>query len=173
MFGIDQKKKAKMLGAVDSGAVRYLGGHKAYAQPVLSEIYFYEDGFEIETNRIFVRYSTIKDITNSNKIDRETERLAYGSVVIPLGLVYRWKQNHVYTVIEYNDGFDTQKIILDFEKGTNYVQSLIYKKMLEYRKSTEQNKKSESDTTSHSPIRNTAEIKKLESDTSSHSPIRF
>ena len=130
-----------------------MGGHKAYPQPVLSEIYFYEDGFEIETNHIFVRYSKIKDITNSNEIDRETERLAYGSLVIPLGLVYRWKQNHVYTIIQYSDGLDTQKIILDFEKGANYVQSIIYKKMLECRKTTEYEKTERESSNSRSPIR--------------------
>jgi hypothetical protein len=109
VFGISQKKKAEMLGAIDYGAVRYLGGHK--------------------------------------------ERLAYGLLVLPLALAYLWKKNHIYTIIEYDDGVDTQKIVLDFEKGANYAQSIIYKKMLD--------------------CRSTSEIKKPESDTSSHSPIRF
>jgi hypothetical protein len=43
---------------------------------VLSEIYYYEDRFEIETNHISVHYSKIKDITNSNEMKRDTERLA-------------------------------------------------------------------------------------------------
>ena len=54
-------------------------------------------------------------------------------------------------IIEYYDGVDTQKIVLDFEKGANYAQSIIYRKMLDCRKTAE-NKKSESDTSSHSPI---------------------
>jgi hypothetical protein len=152
IFGIDQKKKAKILGAIDSGAVRYLGGHKAFPMPVLSEIYFYEDRFELEANQISVRYSKIRDITNSNELKRDTERLAYGILVLPLALAYLWKKNHIYTIIEYDDGVDTQKIVLDFEKGANYAQSIIYKKMLDCRMDTE-SKKSESDTSSHSPIR--------------------
>ena len=120
--------------------------------PVLCEVYFYRDRFEIEANQITVRYSKIKDITNSNEIDRDTERLAYGSLVIPLGLVYFWKQKHLYTIIKYDDGLDSQKIVLDFEKGYDYAQSIIYKKMLDYRKTAE-HKKPEGDTSSHSPIR--------------------
>jgi hypothetical protein len=61
---------------------------------------------------------------------------------------------------------------LDFEKSATYAQGLIYRKMLDCRKNTE-SKKPVSDSSSHSPIRNTAEIKKIENDTSSHSPIRF
>ena len=97
--------------------VRYLGGHKAYPIPFLSEIYFYEDNFELETNHISIRYSKIKDITNSNEMKRDTERLAYGILLLPLALAYLWKKNHIYTIIEYDDGYDIQKIVLDFEKG--------------------------------------------------------
>jgi hypothetical protein len=111
----------------------------------LSEIYFYEERFEIETNHISVYYSKIKDITNSNEMKRDTERLAYGLLVLPLALAYLWKKNHIYTILEYDDGLDTQKIVLDFEKGANYAQSIIYKKMLDCRKTSDY-KKPESDT---------------------------
>jgi hypothetical protein len=70
IFGIDQKQKAKILGAIDCGAVRYLGGHKGLPLSVLSEMYFYEDRFELEANRISVYYSKIRDITNSNEQER-------------------------------------------------------------------------------------------------------
>ena len=82
-----------------------------------------------------------------------------------------WKTKHIYTIIEYHDGTDNQVIVIDFDNNVNYAQGLIYKKMLECRKT--KSNKLDSDTSSHSPIRNTAEIKKLETDTSSHSPIRF
>ena len=118
IFGIDQKEKAKLLGAVDCGAVRYLGGHKAFPMPVLSEIFFYEDRFELEANQISVTYSKIKDITNSNEMKRDTERLAYGLLLPPLALAYLWKKKYIYTIIEYDDGVDTQKIVIDFEKGS-------------------------------------------------------
>jgi hypothetical protein len=83
---------------------------------------------------------------------RETDRLAAG-LLFALALAYLWKKNHVYTIIEYDDEVDTQKIVLDFEKSANYAQGLIYKKMLDCRK--------------------TAECKILERDSSSHSAIRF
>jgi hypothetical protein len=54
----------------------------------------------------------------------------------PVALAYLWKKNHIYTIIEYDDGVDTQKIVLDFEKGTNFAQSIVYKKMLDSRKSS-------------------------------------
>ena len=64
---------------------------------------------------------------------RESDRLAAGLLFAPLVLSYSWKKNHVYTIIEYDDEVDTQKIVLDFEKSANYAQGLIYSKMLESR----------------------------------------
>ena len=103
-------------------------------------------------NLISVQYSKIKNITNSNELKRDTERLAYGLLLPPLALAYLWKKNHIYTIIEYDDGYDIQKIVLDFEKGASYAQSIIYRKMLECRKTIE-SKKPDSDTSSHSPMR--------------------
>ena len=48
-------------------------------------------------------------------------------------LGYIWKKNHIYTVIEYDDGVDRQKIILDFDKNIEKMQPLIYQKMLQAR----------------------------------------
>ena len=59
---------------------------------------------------------------------RDTERLAYGLLLPPLALTYLWKKNHVYTIIEYNDGYDIQKIVLDFEKGVSYAEYYIREK---------------------------------------------
>jgi hypothetical protein len=84
---------------------------------------------------------------------RDAERLAYCLLLPPLALAYLWKKNQIYTIIEYDDKKDTQKIALDFEKSANCAQKLIYKKMLDCRK--------------------TAECKILERDSSSHSAIRF
>lgn len=103
---------------------------------------------------------------------RDAERLAYGILLLPLALAYLWKKNHIFTIIEYDDGYDIQKTVLDFEKGASYAQSIIYKKMLDCRKTAE-SKKLVGDISSHSPIGNIVEIKKPDSDTSSHSPIRF
>jgi hypothetical protein len=43
---MNMKEKAKILGAFDCGFVQYIGGHKAFPQPKLCEIYFYEYRFE-------------------------------------------------------------------------------------------------------------------------------
>ena len=79
-FGISQKQKSTIFGAIYFGAVRYLGVSQGLSATSFSEIYFYEDRFEIETNHISVHYSKIKEITNSNEMKRDTECLAYGSV---------------------------------------------------------------------------------------------
>jgi hypothetical protein len=129
---MNMREKARLLGALDCGFVTYLGGHKKFPQPILCEIFFYEHRFDIGTE-ISVHYSKIKDITNSNEMKRETDRLAAGLLFAPLALAYLFKKNHVYTIIEYDDGVDTQKIVLDFEKSANYAQGLIYTKMLESR----------------------------------------
>jgi hypothetical protein len=131
---MNMKEKARMLGAIDYGFVEYIGGHKAFPQPTFCEIFFYEDRFDIGAG-ISVKYSKIKDLTNSNEMKRETDRLAAGLLFAPLALAYLFKKNHVYTIIEYGDGVDTQKIVLDFEKSANYAQGLIYRKMLESRAS--------------------------------------
>jgi hypothetical protein len=40
------KEKARLSGAPDGGFVQYIGGHKAFPQPKLCEMYFYEYRFE-------------------------------------------------------------------------------------------------------------------------------
>ncbi len=118
---------------LDSGRVQYMGGHKAYPKPQWTEIFFYEDRFEIDAYNISVSYSKIKDIGNSKEGKRDLERLTPGILLPPLALWYLWKKDHIYTIIEYDDGVDIQKIVIDFENNANYAQGLIYKKMLESR----------------------------------------
>lgn len=130
------REKAKLLGAFDCGFVEYIGGHKAFPQQKSCEIFFYGHRFDIVVGigaGISVEYSKIKNLTNSNEMKRETDRLAAGLLFAPLALAYLWKKNHVYTIIEYDDEADTQKIVLDFEQSANYAQGLIYTKMLESR----------------------------------------
>ena len=125
---------------LDSGRVQYMGGHKAYPKPQWTEIFFYEDRFEFEAYGLKVYYNKIKDISNSKDRKRDTERLAAGLLFPPAALAYLWKKDHIYTIIEYDDGVDIQKIVIDFENNANYAQGLIYKKMLESRKDNETNK---------------------------------
>jgi len=40
-----------------------------------------------------------------------------GLVFLPLSIIgTMWKKKKVYTVIEYNDGLDSQTMVYDFEK---------------------------------------------------------
>ena len=133
---MNRKKRDAMMKEkpIDSGTVQYMGGHKAYPKPHWSEIFFYEDRFELEVYKISVSYSKIKNIGNSKERKRDTERLAAGLPFAPVALAYLWKKDHIYTIIEYDDGVDIQKIVIDFDNNANYAQGLIYKKMLESRK---------------------------------------
>jgi hypothetical protein len=145
IFGVDQKKKESLMKEkpIDSGRIQYMGGHKAYPKPEWSDVYFYEDRFEIEVNRISVQYSKIIDIGNSN------DRSDTGILIPPVALAYLWKKEHSYTLIVYDDGINTQKIVIDFENNANYAQDLIYKKIL----AAAEHKKSVTDLNSHSAIR--------------------
>ena len=68
-------------------------------------------------------FKSIKNIDNSRERKLHEDWAAIGV----FGLL--WKRNAVYTLIEYDDGVDTQKIILDFDSNANYAQGLIYRKM--------------------------------------------
>jgi hypothetical protein len=134
VFGIDKEKMMKeKVGLIDSGPVQYIGGHKAYPKPQICEIFFYEDRFEIVPYHVKVYYNKISDILNSKDRKRDSERLVAGLLFAPVALSYLWKKDHIYTIIEYDDGNDIQRIVLDFENNANYAQGLIYKKMLESR----------------------------------------
>ena len=112
---------------LDQGQVFYVGGHKAYPKSTYSQIYFYDDRMEIQVYKIKIYFKSIKNIDNSRERKRHEDWFTFGV----FGLL--WKKDAVYTLIEYDDGVDIQKIILDFDNNANYAQGLIYKKMLEYR----------------------------------------
>jgi hypothetical protein len=132
VFGIDRKKAESMMKEppLESGEIEYMGGHKAYPSALKSEIHFYQDRFVILAYNITVPYASIKDISNSNEKKRDADHFILAGVI---GYAI-WKKNHIYTIIEYDDGTDVQRIVIDFYKNVNYAQALIYKKMLESRK---------------------------------------
>ncbi len=75
----------------------YIGGHKAFPQPALSEIFFHEDRFELEPYHISVQYSKIKDIANSNDMKRDTERLWAGLIFPPVAFsIFMEKESHLF-----------------------------------------------------------------------------
>jgi hypothetical protein len=132
VFGVDKKKAESMMKEppIESGEIQYMGGHKAHPSPIKSDVYFFQDRFVIVACNITVPYAKIKDISNSNEKKRDIDHLILGGVI---GYAI-WKKNHIYTIIEYDDGVDIQTIVVDFYNNVNYAQALIYKKMLESRK---------------------------------------
>jgi hypothetical protein len=118
---------------IDNGPIQYMGGHKAYPSSGYTWIFFYEDRLFIDAYNLTVYYSKIKDVFNTSEKRRHAERLALGLVILPLALTYLWKKNHIYTILEYEDGHDTQRIVIDFMNKVDHFQSLIYSKMLEFR----------------------------------------
>jgi hypothetical protein len=85
---------------IDQGQVHYLGGHKAYPQPIYSQIYFYEDRIELQVYRLKIYFKSIKNVENVNEKKRDSEYLAAGLLLPPVVLGYLWKKNHIYSVIE-------------------------------------------------------------------------
>ena len=143
LFGADKKEDVTIKEKpIATGIIEYIGGHKAHPKPAYSDIDFYEDRIQIAAYNLKIPYSKIKDISNSSEKRRDPSRLVIGVVALPLALAYLWKKNHIYTIIEYDDGFDIQKIVIDFDKNVNYAQNLIYNKMLEYRNNSNKTTKS-------------------------------
>lgn len=132
LFGRNKGKKKsnpEKEKPVESGIVKYIGGHKRYPKEEYSHIHFYKDRFVLGAYNIVVPYSQIKDVGNSNETKRHEDWAALGL----LGLL--WKKKYIYTIITYYDGIDDQTIVIDFENNLEYAQNLIYTKMLEFRKS--------------------------------------
>jgi hypothetical protein len=109
-------------------SVKYLGGHKQYPSKKERDarISIFIDRIEIETNKFdeVIPYSCILKIYNANK-----EEVAGFLFIGPVGTW--WKKNHHYTVIEYDDGRDTQALIFDFGKHLESKQGEIYERMID------------------------------------------
>jgi len=45
-----------------------------------------------------------------------------------------WKKSYLYTVIDFNDEYSEQTIVLDFHRSVEKAQRLIYQKMIAARK---------------------------------------
>jgi hypothetical protein len=107
--------------------VKYLGGHKEF--PTKKErdarISIFIDRIEVQTDKFnaIIPYSCILKIYNANK-----EEVAGFLFIGPVGTW--WKKNYHYTVIEYDDGRDTQDLIFDFGKHLESKQGEIYERMI-------------------------------------------
>jgi len=113
--------------------VGYMGGHKAHPAPGNVQIFFYNDRMELgqkqEKPVLIIPYSSIINIENMDDKKISADR------VIMLGIIGAlWKKRHIYTVIQYKDKIEDQKIVLDFEEYVDSAQQFIYNKMIEARK---------------------------------------
>jgi hypothetical protein len=111
--------------------VEYLGGHKAHPMETKTYVFIYPDSIEIGALGIWIPYKSILNIENTE----EKKVSASRAVMMGAGALL-WKKKHVYTVIEYHDGYENQKVIIDFDKDVETAQPLIYNRMVEAKKET-------------------------------------
>lgn len=146
MFGLGEKKekeKQEIQKPQTKFDVKYMGGHKAY--PVKKQrdarILVFLDRIEIQSDKFLfnIPYSQMTNIENMDEKKMSALRVVgLGLVFLPLAIVGAlWKKKKVYTVIEYNDGIDTQTVIFDFEKHLEKQQAVIYQKMIAARTKNE------------------------------------
>lgn len=104
---------------------KYMGGHTEYPTPRWTGVFIYEDKIILQSLGLQIPYSSMVKIQNANK-----EEIAGFLFVGPIGTW--WKKNHRYTVIQYKNDIDTQTIVIDFEKGIDSAQPLIYRRMIRF-----------------------------------------
>jgi len=107
----------------------YLGGHKAHPKETKTLVFIYPDSIEIGALGIWIPYKSILNIENTEEKKVSTKR----AMMMGAGALL-WKKKHLYTVIEYHDGFEIQKVIIDFDKDVETAQPLIYNRVVEARK---------------------------------------
>jgi hypothetical protein len=114
---------------------KYLGGHGRYPNPSDKiKIHVFSDRIEFGSFRIPFTY--MNDIENMNAEKLSASRIVGLSLVSPeLGTVGAlWKKKHIYTVIQYTDGFhDEHALIFDFDNKLGRVQPILYDKMMSSR----------------------------------------
>jgi len=109
----------------------YIGGHKRYAldDSLYTKLYVFSD--RIEVGGLFRILYT--HMTNIENVD---EKRLSALRVVGLGLVGAlWKKKHIYTIIQYMDGYnEEQRLILDFGGRILEAQQIIYDRMLASRR---------------------------------------
>jgi len=148
VFGLGDKReteKQEIQKPQDKFDAKYLGGHKAYPanKPKDVKINIFLDRIEIHSDKFLfnIPYSQMTNIENMDEKKISALRVVgLGLVFLPLAIVGAiWKKKKIYTVIEYNDGIDTQSIVLDFEKHLEKKQPIIYQKMIAARTRRDEN----------------------------------
>jgi hypothetical protein len=137
-FGFGGKKEPKVEKPEYKFEVKYLGGHKAFPakKSMDTHMLVYSDRIDLDKPlNLNIPYSSITKFENMD--DKKISALrvvGLGLVFLPLAIVgAMWKKKKVYTVIEYNDGLDSQTMVFDFEKYLEKMQPIIYHKVMQQR----------------------------------------
>lgn len=114
MFG---KKGAKVK--IDG---KYISGHPMHPHEKGVHALFYEDRLVLTGINLTIPYESITNIRVQE--DRHITKTRVIMTGVLVGLL--WKKKYRYTVIEYNDGFMTNPIIIDFHKEAGDAQKILY-----------------------------------------------
>jgi hypothetical protein len=117
---------------------KYVGGLKKFPKEEHSVVLIFPDRIEVNPFGLKIPYSTIDDIEklNGGKKISSDRLIALGILTGPgatAGLF--WKKEHLYTVLHYNDGIDSNSLILDFGDNLKYAHPLIFERMVRSRRS--------------------------------------
>jgi hypothetical protein len=107
--------------------VKYISGHSMYPKEKDTQALFFADRLAIQNPGIVIPYASITRLGSQE--DRHiTKTRVFCTGIIP-GLF--WKKIYRYTVIDYNDGFMDQSVVLDFHRDAEDIQKGLYQNMID------------------------------------------
>jgi hypothetical protein len=109
--------------------MEYIGGHKAYPKKCGTDLLIYRDRLLIEKPEITIPFASVSNIENQTAEHITKTRVLFTGLI---GLF--WKKKYLYTVIDFNDGFDNQSVILDLHIDVEEAQQIIYQRIVESRR---------------------------------------
>jgi hypothetical protein len=113
--------------------VKYIGGHSMHPKGKDTQALFFADRLDLKNLGISIPYSKITKLGGQE--DRHIAKTRVFCTGIIPGLL--WKKIYRYTVINYNDGFMDQVVVLDFHKDAERVQTGLYQNMIDAKKGNE------------------------------------
>jgi hypothetical protein len=110
--------------------VKYISAHIIHPKGKDTHALFFADRMELKNLEISIPYASITKLGGQE--DRHiTKTRVFCTGIIP-GLL--WKKIYRYTVIDYNDGFMDQSIVLDFHRDAEGIQKGLYQNMIDAQK---------------------------------------
>lgn len=91
-----------------------------------TEALFFQDRLEIKNPGIIIPYSAITNLESMT--DRRITKTRVLLTGVIAGLL--WKRNYLYTVVEYDDGFQNQSVVVDFHRHAVDGEKAIYERMI-------------------------------------------